>query len=203
VYPSETGCIQCAKAFFELLQEEDPSKIILSFDCEKNIALSRLPDQSIYYLRQFYMFNITIVNGNSKNNLGPGNVTSYMWTENGFQKDANMIASCVFDYLNSLNRTDYTTLCPVSDGCGGQNKNSVMICMLMKWFGQYAPQRIESIELVFLVAGHSYIPPDKVFGLIERDIKKQEVIETREEIHNLVSKHSTVKEVSKGTISHY
>ena len=82
----------CAKAFFEFLQEEDQSKLILSFDCEKNIALPQLPDQSVYYSRQFYMCNFTIVNRNSKTNLGPGNVTSYMWTENEFQKDANMIA---------------------------------------------------------------------------------------------------------------
>lgn len=188
-----------AKAFFELLQDEDPSKLIVSFDCEKNMPLPRLPDQAVYYSRQFYMFNFTIVRGNSKTTLAPENVTSYMWTENEFQKDSNTIASCVFDYLNSTDMTEYTTLRLVSDGCGGQNKNSIMVCMLMKWFGKYAPQNIKSVELVFPVTGHSYIPPDKVFGFIEKEIRKHEIIQTCEELKDLVSRYSTVKEVSSDT----
>ncbi|KAJ8882592.1 hypothetical protein PR048_014403 [Dryococelus australis] len=48
-------------------------------------------------------------------------------------------------------------------------------------------------------AWHSYIPPDKVFGFIERNIKICEIIRTREDIYDFVSKHSTVKQVGKDT----
>ncbi|KAJ8896022.1 hypothetical protein PR048_001363 [Dryococelus australis] len=172
-----------AKNFFEVLRDEDPSKLIVSFDCEKNIPVPRLPDQCVYYSKLFYVFNFTVVRGRSDTNISPENVTSFMWTENELPKDANSIALCVFDFLQSTDMSDYTTLGVVSNGCGGQNKNTVMVAMILKWF----------------VTGHSYIPPDKAFGFIERDIKKREIIRTREEVYDQVSKHSTVKKVGKDT----
>lgn len=42
-----------------------------------------------------------------------------------------------------------------------------MVGMSMKWF-QTAPQHIEKLEVIFPVVGHSYLPPDRVFGNIEK-----------------------------------
>lgn len=39
-----------------------------------------------------------------------------------------------------------------------------------------APVHVNSIELVFPVPGHSFLPADRVFGNIEKTLKKKEVI---------------------------
>lgn len=88
-----------AKAFFDMLKAEHPSIKILSFDCQKNMVLPKIPDQSTYYSRQLYFFNFTVVEGNSKAPLTSRNVFSYCWTEDEFAKDANFISSAVYHQL--------------------------------------------------------------------------------------------------------
>ncbi|CAF4948469.1 unnamed protein product [Pieris macdunnoughi] len=39
-----------------------------------------------------------------------------------------------------------------------------------------APLHIKTVELVFPILDHSFIPPDRVFGLVEKEIKRMETI---------------------------
>lgn len=55
-----------AKAFFSLLKTAEDGVLILSYDCQKNMPLPKLPDQSCYYSRQLYLYNFTIVEGTSE-----------------------------------------------------------------------------------------------------------------------------------------
>lgn len=56
-----------------------------------------------------------------------------------------------------------------------------MIGMCATWLCRHAPTHIKKIELVFPIPGHSFIPPDRVFGLIEKEIRYMENIITPEE----------------------
>lgn len=67
-----------AKAFYEALKCKDPNILTLSFDCQKNLPLPKLPDQATYYSRQIYLHNFTVVKGHSKSKLTPNNVTAYI-----------------------------------------------------------------------------------------------------------------------------
>ncbi|XP_072399691.1 uncharacterized protein [Diabrotica undecimpunctata] len=166
-----------AKAFFELLKCTDPKILIFSFDCQKNLPLPKLPDQATYYSRQIYLYNFTVVKGNSKSKLTPDNVTSYVWTENEFKKGSNEIASFVFDTLNTTEmKSPITTVRLVSDGCGGQNKNSIVVAMVCFWLSKHAPKNVKTVEFFFPITGHSYLPPDRVFGVSEKFMRKKEVI---------------------------
>ena len=69
----------------------------------------------------------------------------------------------------------------ISDSCGGQNKNSSMIVMISYWLAHDAPQNIRIVELIFSIEGHSYIPPDRVFGRIERILRMKDTIVLPEE----------------------
>lgn len=148
------------KAFFRKLQDKDNKTLILSFDCQKNLALPKIPDQSTYYSRQFYFQNCTVVKGHSKSPLNPTTVTSYCWTENQYAKDSNLISSCVFHCLQSIDLSSYNKVRLVSDGCGGQNKNSILVATVHSWFGRFAPSNIKEIELTFPVTGHCFLPAD-------------------------------------------
>lgn len=45
-----------AKYFFEYLREYDESMLVLSFDCQKNQVLPKVPDQIAYYSRQLSIY---------------------------------------------------------------------------------------------------------------------------------------------------
>ncbi|KAH9632997.1 hypothetical protein HF086_000357 [Spodoptera exigua] len=49
------------KAFYEILQEQRSDLLTMSFDCQKNLGLPKVPDQSAYYSRQINFYNFTIV----------------------------------------------------------------------------------------------------------------------------------------------
>jgi hypothetical protein len=118
-----------AKTFFDLVKEQEPDLITISFDCQKNLHLPKLPYQMIYYSRHLYLYNFTIVEGSSTEKLSPGRVYSYYWTEDEFAKGSNQIACALYDRLMKTNLTKKKTVCLIADGCGGQNKNSTVIGM--------------------------------------------------------------------------
>lgn len=180
------------KKFYTLLKENRDDLLILSFDCQKNQPLPKLPDQSAYYCRQLYLNNFCIVKGHSKSKLTLDNVTSFVWTENEFSKGSNVIASCLFHSLKSIDMTPYTVVRLISDGCGGQNKNTILLSMLCSWFRNNAPANIKEIQLVFPITGHSFLPPDRVFANIEKDIRKSEVIVSPEEYVSKIARFATV-----------
>lgn len=184
-----------AEAFYQILREPEEGVVIFSFDCQKNQVLPKVPDQQAYYSRQIYMFNFTVVRGTSKSKLNPNTVTCFCWTENEYDKGSNEIASCIHHVLNSSNFTDIHTIKLMCDGCAGQNKNTTLISMCCNWLAKQ--NVISKIEVVFPVRGHSFIPPDRVFGHIEVECKKKEIILEPQEYLHIFSKYGTVLKVGK------
>lgn len=182
-----------AKAYFDMLREEKQHILILSYDCEKNLVLPKIPDQITYYKRQLYLYNFTVVMGTSKSKLAKENVFMHTWLESQAPKGSNEIASAVYDTLKKLDIPDnITEIRLMSDGCAGQNKNTTMIGMCAKWFLE-APSHIKKIQLVFPITGHSFIPPDRVFGVIEKKIKKKDTIIDVQDYYDIFEQVGTVK----------
>ena len=48
------------------------------------------------------------------------------------------------------------------------------------------------MELLFPVVGHSFLPCDRVFGNIEKSVRKEEVIVHPDEYKKIISNHATV-----------
>lgn len=185
-----------AKAFYNLLKDNSENLLILSFDCEKNQPIPKVPDQSAYYSRQLYVYNLTVVVGNSKSQLTPGNTFIYAWTEDVLPKASNEIASAVFHCLNNVfltpNLEHITHIRLVADGCSGQNKNLSVLAMAAKWLKDYAPENIKGVEILFPVVGHSFLPSDRIFAKIEKEIKRREVICSPDEYYEIFLNHGTV-----------
>ncbi|KAE9525019.1 hypothetical protein AGLY_015069 [Aphis glycines] len=73
--------------------------------------------------------------------------------------------------------TNFTRIRLVSDGCAVQNKNSSIVAMVHAWLlSDKAPQHIEEVEVDFSITGHSFLPADRVFGIIEKKLLKFETI---------------------------
>ena len=181
-----------ANAFYELIRHSNEQEITFSFDCQKNQPLPKIPNQSAYYLCQLYLYNFTICLGNSKEPQGKDKTFSYVWLENEYRKGSNQIASALHHRLMSTDLTNYQSIKLVADGCGGQNKNKTLIGMLCKYLAEEAPASVTQITLVFPVVGHSFIPPDRIFGRMESELKKQSTILTRQDYEKIFESHTTV-----------
>lgn len=182
------------RAFYKLLKEKREDLMVFAFDCQKNQILPKVSDGAAYYSRQLYIYNFAVVRMVPANTLNRDNVTLYTWTEDEHRKGSNEISSAVFDTLCSTTFDDIiTTVRLVADGCGAQNKNTTMVGMCSTWLNRFAPQHIKSVELIFPVPGHSFLPPDRVFGLIEQEIKKMEVILSPNQYIEVFERYGTVK----------
>ncbi|KAL0879787.1 hypothetical protein ABMA27_003498 [Loxostege sticticalis] len=180
------------KAFYNILQEENEAIKTISFDCQKNQPLPKLPDQSAYFSRQFNFYHFAIVQGNSRAKLTKENVRSYYWTELDHAKGSNQIISAIYHFLQgTVIEPQIKILRIVCDGCSGQNKNTGMVSMLGKWLYNEAPRTVKKIEIIFPVVEHSFIPPDRVFAKIERTLKTKEVIVSPSEYIEVLEENET------------
>lgn len=95
--------------------------------------------------------------------------------ENEFHKRSNEISSALIHRLQNFTFSGHIKdLHMIVDGCPGQNKNSIVITAISMWLLNHAPQTLESVELVFPITGHSFLPPNPVFGNVEQEIKINE-----------------------------
>ena len=142
--------------------------VTLSFDCHKNQVLPKVPDSAAYYSRQLYMYNFTIVTNFTKKDTHATTNDLYCWTEDQGAKGSNEIALAVYHRWTSLDLTHIDKIHLVSDGCGRQNKNSTVIGMVAHWLATKASSSVRNVEMIFPVTSHSYIPPDRVFGMVHK-----------------------------------
>lgn len=116
-------------------QKTTEDTLIMSYNCQKNQVLPKIPDQKAFYPRQLYTYYFKVVEGASKDKLSKENVFSYTWCEHEHPKGSIEIASAVFYALNI--KAQLSSL--FAGGCGGQNKNSIIIGMVSKWLLDHAP----------------------------------------------------------------
>ncbi|KAK5648470.1 hypothetical protein RI129_003362 [Pyrocoelia pectoralis] len=92
--------------------------------------------------------------------------TAYMcmWHEGVASRGANEIASCLL-YIVNRGLTLKKHLVIWCDNCGGQNKNRILLFTLIFLAANGV---FETIEQKFLVSGHSFMPCDRDFALIEQ-----------------------------------
>lgn len=116
------------KPFFKFTKNTKPKTAYFSFDCQKEFALRRLPNQTAYFSRKINYSN------ESKDKLSLRNKFSYLWMEINGRKDSNTIVS-----IHCLNNFGFEPT-PVwkkiwlfADGCSGQNKNANIMAILAYW----------------------------------------------------------------------
>ncbi|KAI4459050.1 hypothetical protein MML48_6g00016721 [Holotrichia oblita] len=167
-----------------MLKSEEDNVQIVSSDCQKKLSLPKLPDQAAYFNQQINYYNLTVVEGIFKSTLTLNNVFSYLWAETDSPKDSSF--SETIDTVRLF-----------ADGCGGQNKNPVMMSMSRYWLALEAPVHITTVEFVFPIVRHSFIPPNRIFGLIEKETIKISVKISKEEYENVIQQDSTIRKIGR------
>lgn len=147
-----------------------------------------MQDQEAYHLRQLYLYNCTLVNGNLNLTRNTGLFTTGLKT-NTKKVQMKLQVSC-FNFLSQTNfPNNQSTVRQVVDGCGGQNKNRVIFLMRCVWLLKNAPENLKLVGLIFPVRVHS---SDRVFGNIEQDLRRHKVIDNPEKYLEIIKYHATV-----------
>lgn len=119
--------------------------------------------------------------------------TFYLWTEDMASRGCTEIGSALLSHLNGLSLQDKTTIRLFCDGCGGQNKNSHIVHALLYWLKFKSPENISQVSLTFPVRGHSFMPADRAFGRVEKLLRKNPTIESKDEYYKLYSEVGSIK----------
>lgn len=149
------------------LAKQNPNTTVLCTDLQQVLFCPTLQHSSVFYQRQYSCYNQAI------HNMGTNDVFMCFWHECIAKRGSAEISSCLLKYIT----TYYTPmksseadrkLIVWSDRCVGQNNNWRMISLYhylvtMKYFS--------SVEQKFLISGHSFLPCDRDFALIEKKKK--------------------------------
>ena len=103
--------------------------------------------------------------------LNNQNVMNYFWNESESELTANCFASCVIDYLHSIDTTKVKKVIIYSDGCTYQNRNATLSNALLHFRVKYGIE----IEQKYLKRGHTVMDCDSVHSCVERMLKKKPI----------------------------
>jgi hypothetical protein len=183
-----------AKKFYELLKREEENVVKCSFDMQQNQPLPKLRVGEVFYARQIWVYNLTFVL--MEKIQDKSNTFVYTWTENQSPRGSNEITSALHHFLANLEKKYENsaerslTLKLFSDACSGQNKNTNVMMYLMNFVRN--SRVFKRVEHIFPIRGHSFMPPDRVFGRYEKVLRKIETISEPEEYHKIYSTAATV-----------
>lgn len=153
----------------------------LSFDFQQNMPLPKVPSGDAFYLRQLWVQNFCIYSAKKKTGH------FFMYDETICKKGANDVLSFLKYYIENLLSPDVKILYLFSDNCCAQNKNHTLVRFLatLCYTG-----RFDTIIHRFPEPGHSFLPCDRCFGIIEKKIRRIDRIFLPKEYMEIVKSSS-------------
>ena len=160
--------------------KENPNFIVVCVDLQQVIATPNLKHSDVYYQRQLSNYNFCI------HNLGKNEATMCVWNESCGKRGASEIVSCILHYIvenfQKLLPHETRSLVIWSDRCVGQNNNWKMVglchyLVILEYFTE--------VNQKFLVTGHSFLPCDRDFALIEKR-KKTAVLHVPDDVISMI-----------------
>lgn len=175
-----------AKKFYNELKKEsecktEPQVLSICMDYMQNIQLPQVPVQETFYLRQLTV-NVFCIHDVKSNTA-----MIYLYHEGTANKGPNEVCSFLKDYLDNHVSPEIKEIRIFSDNCSGQNKNHALARLLLALTHS---GRFDKIEQFFPVRGHSFLPCDRDFSIIKRQLKKFDRIYSLREITENVTKSS-------------
>lgn len=173
--------------------------VSVAFDMMQTQPLPKLSVTDVFYCRQVWLYNITFVI-NSEGIENPNTCYTYTWLETESGRGPDEVCSALMSFLANLENKIKIELSPenypkilnlFSDSCSAQNKNKYMITTLL-YYVNYKTTIFNEVNHIFPVRGHSYMPPDRVFGRIEQKLRKKENIVSPNQYYDVFKEESTV-----------
>ena len=144
----------------------DNEILVFTFDLEKTQPLPFIQTSVAFYKRQLWLYNLGV--NTRHDNQGH----MFLWLENEGRRGSEEICSTIFHFLNERSKSGVAEpkrMHSFSDCCGGQNRNKYFV-FFMLW---YCNQNNNVLEWQhsYLEPGHTFLPNDRDFGMIERKKK--------------------------------
>lgn len=140
------------------LASNNPEKYL-----QKALPFPKLTVSIAYYKRNMYVLN------QGFHNFHNDEVNMYVWDETIASRGSQEVASCCLMHLQNV--TTQKHIIAYSDMCTGQNRNIKLALMWMK-IVQSSDNEINTVDHKFLLSGHSFLPNDRDFGVVEMAIRK-------------------------------
>lgn len=181
------------RKFCDLLNAVEET-FTIAFDVMQNLVLPKSPISQTYYSRQLYQHVFGAVHHRGHGQIQrKEDIHLFTWLENQNKKDSNMVASALRYYLGTVVQHElgeHDTLRLFSDSCYGQNKNINVLSMLIALRKQKFKDL--TINYTFPIRGHSFLPPDRVFGRLEQEIRKKDSILLPSVYLEIMRRHGSV-----------
>lgn len=158
--------------------EKDSKFVCASFDLQQVIYLPVSKESALFYKRRFANYNFTFYNIASKD------CTCFMWHESISKRGASEISTCVYKALKDLDVNGAKFVSLFSDGCSGQNKNSIMAAMLL--YTVRNSVNIEAISLHFFESFHGQNEGDSAHSTISSALAKSGDLFLPSQLHPIV-----------------
>nr|CAH7716416.1 unnamed protein product [Callosobruchus chinensis] len=179
-----------AKQFYSMMKEKPDDGLVFCFDLQQVQAIPRVPISDAFYAQQLSLYVFCITDIPCKQPI------FYSWLEHQAGRGATEVGSALYDFLKKTEFPEHIKeLTLFSDGCGGQNKNSHVVHMLMMWLYKEAPKTLQSVRIIFPIRGHSYLPADRIFGRCEKLIRSHSTIKSPEQYWKLYSQVGLVRKL--------
>lgn len=191
--------MRATRFYQELKASKNKCNVLcVTFDLQKNLCLPKLNVTEAYYSRQLWLYNLGIVIHDVYQSKR--NIFFYTWLESQGGRGSNEIISALSNFLRRIHkriqRRGYKKLALFSDSCAGQNKNATMIAYLLKYVNSKM-NVFREVSFTFPIRGHSYMPPDRVFGRVEKEIRRKECIASPEGYYEIMQRHGRLHKLGK------
>lgn len=141
----------------------DKDTIVSSFDLQKVLNTPHGDNILLYYSRKYTVYNFTVYECSTRNGF------CYTWGECNGKRGAKEIGTCIYKYLQNVDDRGIKKVIFYCDCCSGQNRNRFF--SIFKGFLTVS-KNIETIQINYLLPGHSYMPVDSMHSVIEREVRK-------------------------------
>jgi len=172
-----------AEVFYKEMKEKtlesknDPSTETICFDFQQNLPVPVVPSGDLFYMRQMWVFPFCIHIGST------GKSYFYTYDEINGRKSQNEVITCLNSFLSTYIKVGTLSLYIFSDNCASQNKNMILTYFYHTLVGL---NRFEKIVHRYPEPGHSFMPCDRSFGLVEKQKRKIERIHLPQEWNNVI-----------------
>lgn len=154
----------------------DGNIAIISVDLQQALPVPNVTTGPAFYLRKLWVYNLGI------HDCVTDQAYMYMWSEDLAKRGSDEICSIIYKYIKD-NNISAEHLIVYSDNCSGQNKNWAIMSL---WRQLVAEKVFKSVEHRFLVVGHTHLPSDRDFAIIEKYKKKMKSVYEPKDWYNAV-----------------
>ena len=142
---------------------ESESTVCASFDLEQVIYSPISNESKIFYKRRLSVYNLTVYD------IGTKDCHCFTWNETQSRRGSSEISTSVYKTLKLYDEKGIKKAYLFSDGCSGQNKNSITPAMMIYTVSHST--NLEEISLRFFETNHGQNEGDSAHSAIGHALK--------------------------------